>query len=133
MDEVLARLDRVDTALAEIRAAVSVNAELVNRNVALTIGTSGGSDPFHTRPYATATGNCNGNGTGGERVVSVRLSDDAVALIANTHTFEMKDELKRAGARWASDPPLRWNLTRAAWDENSTAWASSFHVTFVVA
>jgi hypothetical protein len=139
MEEILARLDRVDTALADIRAAVSVNAELVHRNVALSIGTSGGgggggasgSDPFHfPRPYAT--GNGNGN-AGVERTVSVRLSDDTVALIANPHTFEMKDELKRAGARWASDTPVRWNLPRAAWDENSAAWSSSFHVTFVIA
>jgi len=65
--------------------------------------------------------------------VNVRLADDAVALIANSATYEMRDDLKRAGARWSSDAPARWTLPRTAWDENCTPWESSYRVSFSVA
>ena len=120
-----ARLDRIEAVVGEIRSVVTLNGELMRRNVALT----------HALPTATAgePRAAHAAQTAAERVVTVRVADDVVALIANSATYEMRDDLKRAGARWSSDAPPRWTLPRAAWDENSAAWEAAFRVTFSVA
>jgi hypothetical protein len=124
------RLDRIEAVVGEIRSVVTLNGELMRRNVALTHNQSGEprhvAAPHGAAPHGAAP-------AAAERVVNVRLADDAVALIANSATYEMRDDLKRAGARWSSDAPPRWTLPRTAWDENCTTWESSYRVSFSVA
>jgi hypothetical protein len=120
------RLDRIEAVVGEIRSVVTLNGELMRRNVALTHNQSG--EPRHTAAHGAAA-----PASTAERVVNVRVSDDAVALIANSATYDMRDDLKRAGARWSSDAPPRWTLPRTAWDENCAAWESSYRVSFSVA
>ncbi len=128
MEDIVERLDRIERAVAELRGIASVNHELALRNVALTSAPASAAPlPF---PFvATGPG---GAGAGAERVIAVRVADDTAALIANKCTFEMRDELKRAGAVWAADAPQRWVVPRAAWEERAGAWASAFHVAFSV-
>jgi hypothetical protein len=124
------RLDRIEAVVGEIRSVVTLNGELMRRNVALTHNQSG-----EPRPVAAAHGAAGASApaSAAERVVNVRVADDAVALIANSATYEMRDDLKRAGARWSSDAPARWTLTRTAWDENCATWGESYRVSFSVA
>lgn len=121
------RLDRIEAVVGEIRSVVTLNGELMRRNVALTHNQSG--EPRHV----AASHGAAPASAAAERVVNVRVADDAVALIANSATYEMRDDLKRAGARWSSDAPPRWTLPRAAWDENCASWESSYRVSFSVA
>ena len=120
------RLDRIEAVVGEIRSVVTLNGELMRRNVALTHNQSGEPRHVAAAPHGAAPASA-------ERVVNVRLADDAVALIANSATYEMRDDLKRAGARWSADAPPRWTLPRAAWDENCATWESSYRVSFSVA
>lgn len=120
------RLDRIEAVVGEIRSVVTLNGELMRRNVALTHNQQSG-EPRHV---AAAHGS---SAAAAERVVNVRVADDAVALIANSATYEMRDDLKRAGARWSSDAPPRWTLPRTAWDDNCATWESSYRVSFSVA
>ncbi len=119
------RLDRIEAVVGEIRSVVTLNGELMRRNVALTHNQSG--EPRHTAAAHSAAAPAPT-----ERVVNVRVADDTVALIANSATYDMRDDLKRAGARWSSDAPPRWTLPRTAWDENCAAWESSYRVSFSV-
>jgi hypothetical protein len=126
MDDVVARLERIERAVAELRGIASVNHELALRNVALTAAAGAGAPAGERAPASAPAPSAHT----GERVVAVRVADDAAALIGNRFTFEMRDELKRAGAVWAADAPARWVVPRAAWDERAGAWASTFNVTF---
>ena len=121
------RLDRIEAVVGEIRSVVTLNGELMRRNVALTHNQGG--EPRHVAAHGASSAPA----SAAERVVNVRVADDAVALIANSATYEMRDDLKRAGARWSSDAPPRWTLPRTAWDENCTTWESSYRVSFSVA
>jgi hypothetical protein len=62
--------------------------------------------------------------------ISVRLRDDTVTIMGRAESLEdMRADLKRAKGRLASDP-VRWIITRAAWDKNAVAWAAAHNVTF---
>jgi hypothetical protein len=130
MEAIVERLDRIERAVAELRGIASVNHELALRNVALTA--AGAPAPVSAPAPLPFVATVTGTDRGGERVVAVRVADDTAALIANKCTYEMRDELKRAGAVWAADAPQRWVVPRAAWDERAGAWASAFHVAFAV-
>jgi hypothetical protein len=119
-----ARLERLERAVDELRATASVNGELARRNVALSLAAGGGARAPSAPAAHTASG---------ERSVTVRVGDDSVAVLGNRCTYEMRDDLKRAGAQWASDAPARWVLPRAAWDQFAAQWADAFGVTFVPA
>jgi len=109
-------LERIELAIANIDARFSVNEELARRSVVLT-----GHVAPETIPVAP-----------GERVVTVRLGTDSVSLLANSHTFDMRAELKRARASWQAEPPARWCVPRAAWDQSCDAWRTQFGVTFTI-
>jgi hypothetical protein len=124
LGEFAARLERLERTADDLRATVSVNGELARRNVALSLSLPGGS-------FAAASAPPPPPGGGVDRTVTVRVGDDAVAVLGNRCTYEMRDDLKRAGAQWASDAPARWVLPRAAWDQSAAQWAEAFGVTFV--
>jgi hypothetical protein len=109
-------LERIELAIANIDARISVNEELARRSVVLT-----GHVAPETIPVAP-----------GERVVTVRLGTESVSLLANSHTFDMRAELKRARASWQAEPPARWCVPRAAWDQSCDAWRTQFGVTFTI-
>ena len=109
-------LERIELAIANIDARFSVNEELARRSVVLT-----GHVAPETIPVAP-----------GERVVTVRLGTDSVSLLANSHTFDMRAELKRARASWQAEPPARWCVPRSAWDQSYDAWRTQFGVTFTI-
>jgi hypothetical protein len=117
MDDALARvfetLERIERAVANLDARVSVNEELARRNVALT---------GHVAPEQPERA--------AERTVRVRLGADHVAVIANACTFEMRAELKKARASWQADAPPRWCVPRQAWDESAEAWRAQFGLAY---
>ena len=117
MEDALARvtetLERIERAVANLDARVSVNEELARRNVALT---------GHVAPEQAERA--------AERTVRVRLGAESVAVIANACTFEMRAELKKARASWQADAPQRWCVPRQAWDESSEAWRAQFGLAY---
>lgn len=97
------------------RGIMSVNAELVARNVALT----GGSRATTPAPVAQAN------------TVVVRADPSGVALLGNSATYSMRQELKRYGS-WLSDAPARWVIPADAWEQNRSEWMTRFGVTFAI-
>jgi hypothetical protein len=110
--DVAALAERVERVAADVRAVLSVNAELCARNVALTPG---------AKTVAVTAAN----------TVAVREGPEGAGLIANSSTYAMRAELKRVGASWVTDAPARWVVPPAAWAENEARWSSTFNITFV--
>lgn len=110
-----ARLAAIERILANIDARITVNEELARRNVALT----GHVAPEPQQPSA-------------DRLVTVRVTDDSAELLANSCTFDMRAELKKARAVWRADAPARWSVPRQAWDASCEAWKAQFGVTFAL-
>jgi hypothetical protein len=101
------------------RGALAVNAELVARNVALTAATAPAASYARAAPSAAAPAN----------TVVVRHDASGVALLGNSATFAMRNELKRFGS-WVTDAPARWVIAPDAWEQNKTDWSTRFGVTF---
>ena len=112
------------------RAALSVTAELVARNVALTgaapFASNGPTGPTGRPPPPFGSGFCSASAPG-----TVVVRDDAlgVALLGNSATFSMRLELKRYGS-WATDAPARWVIPREDYEQNRAEWSTRFGVTF---
>ena len=124
------------------RATISVNAELVARNVALT----GASAHSSNGPYAPNGPNgptgpygpngrpapvTSGFGSAAAPAGTVVVRDDAlgVALLGNSATYAMRLELKRYGS-WVTDAPARWVVPKEVYEQNRTEWSTRFGVTF---
>ena len=124
--ETHARVDAANAeALAAIRGAVSVNTELVARNVALTGATCVVAAQQHLHCASPAV-------SAPPNTVVVRASPDgSVALLGNSATYAMRQDLKRFGS-WATDAPARWVLPRDAFEESRAEWSTRFGVTFAL-
>ena len=125
---IVASLTRIETTLGAmergldaVRGVCVVNAELTAANVAM----RGAS----TASANGANGTNSANGT--QRVVTYIAGATDVALVGNEHTFDMRNTLKAADAKWNSAPPARWVVPLAAWNENRATWETTFGVSFV--
>jgi hypothetical protein len=112
------------------RAVFSVNAELIARNVALTgTGAAGPIHTYHNAPHAPH-GRTSASAVSAASTVVVRDDPAGVALLGNSATYAMRQDLKRHGS-WVTDAPPRWLLPTEAWEQNRNEWSTRFGVTFV--
>ncbi len=127
------------------RATISVNAELVARNVALTgaaahssnglngpnapNGPNGPTGPYgpNGRPALVTPGF--GSAAAPAGTVVVRDDAQGVALLGNSATYAMRLELKRYGS-WVTDAPARWVVPKEVYEQNRAEWSTRFGVTF---
>ncbi len=106
-----ARLAAIERILANIDARITVNEELARRNVALT----GHVAPEPQQPSA-------------DRLVTVRVTDESAELLANSCTFDMRAELKKARAVWRADAPALVRGVEGAVRRHVRARAADGHV-----
>ena len=148
MDELAARVARVESECRSLRealeaqaharelerAAFSVNAELVARNVALTGGapsapSAAPNGPAGRPPPGGPCGPVVFVPAGNPGTVVVRDDALGVALLGNSATYAMRLELKRYGT-WVTDAPARWVIPSDDYERNRAEWSTRFGVTF---
>ena len=145
LSRIVASLTRIETtlvsmerALDAVRGVCVVNAELTAANVAMrgasctnaANGSNGTGGPNGTNGPSASNGT-NGANAATQRVVTYIVGATDVALVGNEHTFDMRNTLKAADAKWNSAPPARWVVPVSAWNENRAVWETTFGVSFV--